>query len=104
VCDECPDPEPLSDKDVLLWNLGQPTASINRIEVKPHIAALLPAEIARTHHVFAVNLVDTVLVVAMANPSAKLVHMLQGITNYTIEPVQASTTCIAAACAQHYDS
>jgi len=82
---------------------GMPAVDLSTFEVDPKIAALVPADLARTHRVLPLKRDGRTLTVAIVDPTnLGVIEDLKFITRCDIFPVIAGELTLAAAIDRHY--
>lgn len=96
----------ISEKDIvvaLIVQCGFPYIAVNKYEIDPAIMQLIPEEIARKHHVIALDRVGDVLSVVMANPlNLPMIEELEKMTNCKIATFIATKAEIDEAISHRY--
>ena len=96
----------VTEKDIviaLIVQCGFPYIAVNKYEIDPKIVQIIPEETAKKHHIIALDRVEDVLSVVMANPlDSAVIEELEKISHCKIATFIATRTEIDEAIAHRY--
>lgn len=96
----------LDDRDIvvaLIIQCGLPYISVNKYEIDPEVIKLIPADVARTHHLIPLDRIGDVVSVVMTNPLTDgLREKLEKITSCRIATFISTQREIDEAVARFY--